>query len=376
MVYSRGHKKLKKIFTVYILAETAALILCGCGSRENGKEDTAAEIENIQEIMNIQDIENSQGIDNNGEIGNDENSSNTEDEMDAAQEEKPADEEPQFSFAEFHNLEFWCTSGHGGWATILTINEDGSFSGEFFDGDLGVIGEGYPNGTMYQSNFTGQFTKPVKLNDYTYSMQISEMNYAEELGKEEIIDGMLYCYTDAYGMEGSEKFLIYLPGAPLVELPEEFRSWVDYHDLSNTTETELPFYALNNEPEQYGFYSFDIIEHIKESIASSERYTTSLENSIIDGSLDQTEINNRTKEIYDEWDYVLNDLWKVLQRIKDEEEMNLITAGEREWIDYKERIVAEAGEGLEGSSIQEMIMNQKAAELTKNRVYELMGLLD
>lgn len=340
MTYGREHKSLKMNIAALILEGIVALMICGCSSRES------------------------------------ENSPNTEAEMDVVQEGESYEEEDVFSFSDFHNLEFWFTSGHGGWATIITIQEDGSFSGEFFDGDLGVIGEGYPNGTMYQSNFTGQFTQPVKVNDYTYSMQISEMNYAEELGKEEIIDGMLYCYTDAYGMERSEEFLIYLPGAPLAELPEEFRSWVDYHDLSNTTETELPFYALNNEPEQYGFYSFDIIEHIKESIASSEKYTASLESSITGGTLDQTEINNRTKEIYDEWDYVLNDLWKVLKQIKDEEEMNLITASEREWIDYKERIVAEASEGLEGSTIQEMIMNQKAAELTKNRVYELMGLLD
>ena len=370
MAYGGGYKRLKKIISVLVLTGVAALTICGCSGGETEQDNTTVEIEYIQDIRNGQDIQN------NIETGDNENSSNTEDGMNAVQEEESYEEENVFSFTAFKNIEFWFTSGHGGWATILTINEDGSFSGEFFDGDLGVTGEGYPNGTMYQSNFTGQFTQPVIVNDYTYSMEISEINYAEELGKEEIIDGMLYCYTDAYGVEGSEEFLIYLPGAPLAELPEEFRSWVDYHDLSNTTETELPFYALNNEPEQYGFYSFDIIEHIKESIASSERYTTSLENSIIDGSLDQTEINNRTKEIYDEWDYVLNDLWKVLQRIKDEEEMNLITADEREWIDYKERIVAEAGEGLGESSIQEMIMNQKAAELTKNRVYELMGLLD
>lgn len=345
MMCSRKIYRVKKNVVVFILCCIFALTVCGCGSKESEK-------------------------------GNTENSSNIEEETDVVQEETSYEEEDAFSFSDFHNLEFWFTSGHGGWATILTINEDGSFSGEFFDGDLGVTDEDYPNGTMYQSNFTGQFTQPVKVNDYTYSMQISEINYTEQLGKEEIIDGMLYCYIDAYGMEGSEEFLIYLPGAPLAELPEEFRSWVDYYDLSNTSETELPFYALNNEPEQYGFYSFDIIEHIKESIASSERYTASLENSITDGTLDQTEINNRTKEIYDEWDYVLNDLWKVLKQIKDEEEMNSITAAEREWIEYKEQIVAEAGEGLEGSGIQEMIMNQKAAELTKNRVYELMGLLD
>ena len=353
----------KKIRAI-VVAGTIVIIMCSCGSREAENIDGIVKVEDIQDIDNIQDdesnkdIESTQGIESNLDTENMENSTN------------------EISFADFHNLEFWFTSGHGGWATIMTINEDGSFSGEFFDGDLGVTGEGYPNGTMYQSNFTGQFTQPVKVNEYTYSMQISEMNYGEEFGKEEIIDGMLYCYTDAYGLEGSEEILIYLPGAPLAELPEEFRSWVDYYDLSNTTETELPFYALNNEPNQYGFYSFDIIEHVKESIASTEKYTASLENSIVNDALTQTEMNERTKEIYDEWDHALNSLWKVLKQIKSEEEMESITSQERAWIAYKEEAVAEAGAQFEGGSMQAMVVNQKAAELTKNRVYQLMGLLD
>ena len=371
---------MKKNIIAIILTGITILAICSCGSRGVESTDNTVKVENIQDIKNNKDTESTQGSiknnlndENNGNRSNVGNSLNSESDI---IQENESGEDGQFSFADFHNLEFWFTSGHGGWATIMTINEDGSFSGEFFDGDLGVTGEGYPNGTMYQSNFSGQFTQPVKVNDYTYSVQISEMNYDEKFGKEEIVDGMLYCYTDAYGIEGAEEFLIYLPGAPLAELPEEFRSWIDYYALSNTTETELPFYALNNEPEEYGFYSFDIIENVKETVASTERYTASLENTIINDLLTQTELNERTKEIYDEWDYVLNSIWKVLQRVKEEEEMNSITANERAWIAYKEEAVAEAGAPFEGGSMQAMIMNQKAAELTKNRVYELMTLLD
>ena len=36
----------------------------------------------------------------------------------------------------------------------------------------------------------------------------------------------------------------------------------------------------------------------------------------------------------------------------------------------------EAGAGSEGGSIQPMLMNDTAAEMTKARVYELMELLD
>ena len=43
--------------------------------------------------------------------------------------------------------------------------------------------------------------------------------------------------------------MIYLPGAPLGELPQEFRGWVDHGDQGEA----LLSYALNNEAHQQGF---------------------------------------------------------------------------------------------------------------------------
>ena len=130
---------------------------------------------------------------------------------------------------------------------MLVIRGDGSFSGEYFDSDMGAIGDGYPVGTAYLCDFSGKFTKPVKVNEYTYSMEIAEIEYEQETGTEEIRDEMLYRYTDPYGLSGAKNILIYLPGAPLSELPEEFRSWIGHYDLADTEDAALTFYALNNE---------------------------------------------------------------------------------------------------------------------------------
>lgn len=234
---------MKKRITAIVVMAIVVVVACGCGS-ENEVEAPNMETEITQEkttsVESIPEKELTQS---------------------------PDDQEKSFSFKDIENHPFYFTSGAGGWMTSLTISEDGSFSGEFFDGELGLTGENYPNGTMYQCTFNGQFTQPVKVNDYTYSMQISELNYAEEVGKEEIKDGMLYIYIDIYGLDGAEDILIYLPGAPLAKLPEEFRSWVGYYNLSDTTDTELPFYALNNEAQQYGFYS-DIITETNEEDSS------------------------------------------------------------------------------------------------------------
>ena len=73
-----------------------------------------------------------------------------------------AEREEGFSFADVADREFFFSSGAGGWCTVLYIDEDGSFEGNFRDSDMGSTGEGYPNGTLYYCDFKGRFTEPQK----------------------------------------------------------------------------------------------------------------------------------------------------------------------------------------------------------------------
>lgn len=282
----------------------------------------------------------------------------------------------EFSFEQLQNLDFLFSSGAGGWGTTLQIHPDGSFEGQYHDSEMGSIGEGYPSGTMYQSNFNGQFTQPEKVDDYTYSMQIENIHYEQEIGTEEIKDDILYIYTDAYGLEEAENILIYLPGTPLAELSEEFRSWIGYYDLSATEDTELPFYALNNEAKEEGFAGYDIVVNVKETFQRTKEYTAILEQSINNDPLSQTELNEKSQYMYEEWDYVLNELWRVLKRTLDVDRMSELTEEQRAWIAEKEQAVADAGAEFEGGSMQTMAENLRAAELTKERVNELMEYLE
>ncbi len=107
---------------------------------------------------------------------------------------------------------------------------------------------------QWNCKFTGRFAQPVQVNDYTYSMGIAGISYEKEAGTEEVIDGIQYYYTAPYGLEDAEEILVYLPGAPLGELPQEFRGWVGYYE---NTRDKLPFYALSNKSHQQGFGSYD-----------------------------------------------------------------------------------------------------------------------
>lgn len=332
-----------------------------------------------------------------------------------------AEREEGFSFADVADREFFFSSGAGGWCTVLYIDEDGSFEGNFRDSDMGSTGEGYPNGTLYYCDFKGRFTEPQKVNDYTYRFQIAEISLADEVGKEENKDGIHYIYSDAYGLDDSEYFFMYLPGTPLAELSEEFLRWIGYHNgMEGTTDTELPFYALYNVEQEYGFYdysqensdgvssgngeanpngmSFDGegensndtnsdssegaengtggVSRAKElaeaSLRGAKTRVDVLEEKLESGYLSQIEMNQTSYKIYTIWDDQLNYIWKLMKENLPEDQMKDILTKQRAWIKEKEQKVKEAGAECEGGSLQPLLENTEAAELTRERAYELL----
>ena len=282
--------------------------------------------------------------------------------------------EKPFSFAELQNYEFNFSSGVGAWATTLMIHADGSFAGVYSDSEMGVTGDAYPSGSQYYCAFEGQFTPPVKVNEYTYSTQISAISYQNEVGTSEIKNGIRYSYTGAYGLEAAESILIYLPGAPLDELPQGYLDLVGYYDLSVKEEKELPFYGLYNEAAECGFSSYDFVLPLKEALATAEEQAAVIESAVQNEPLSQAELNIKAQELYELWDSLLNWQWALLKQTLDTESMRALTAEELEWIAWKEAAVAEAGADVEGGSLDPCVTYSKAAELTRDRVYELMEL--
>lgn len=275
-------------------------------------------------------------------------------------------------FSQLKNLEFYFSSGAGGWRTVLHIDGSGGFSGTYSDSDMGS-GENGIHRIQMRCDFTGQFTQPVQVNDYTYSVRIDEIAYEKEAGTEEVIDGTQYCYTDPYGLEDAEDILIYLPGAPLGKLPQEFRSWVGY---SENTRDELPFYALNNAVHQQGFSSYDRLESIRESLEGwVEPYAAELETEITSGEFDQWVCEEKAARMYEIWDGQLNDLWDCLEQRLDPAELEPLAAEQEAWAARKEEQVTQAGADPHEGYTQAAAEDMAAAELNRDRVYELLDWL-
>lgn len=136
-----------------------------------------------------------------------------------AQEITPAAEFPDTP------LELLFFSGAGSWGTVLTLQPDGTFTGRYEDGE-NIAAPEYPRGTVYICSFSGRFSEPVQISDYAFSMHLEELTAAGPAGKEWTEEGIRYIInSDPVGMTDGEEFILYAPGAPADELPEEFREW-------------------------------------------------------------------------------------------------------------------------------------------------------
>jgi len=295
------------------------------------------------------------------------------------QKPQPEPEKPEtgFSFADVADREFYFSSGAGAWRTVLYIHEDGTFDGVFQDSDMGDMGEDYPNGTVYYSEFSGTFSQPKMIDAQTYQFRMESITYANDFG-EELVDGFRYVYGEAYGIQGAEVLHLYLPNTPIADLPEAYRTWVGYYNEDSMQETTLPFYGLYNVTEQNGFSSYlyrDPVKEIKTDIAEAESKAAKLEEALQE-AVTQTDMNLLSSEIYQVWDDVLNRVWGILKNgVLDAETMEALTEEQLRWITEKEAAMQEAGAEYEGGSMYALVVNNKAAELTRLRVYELAEYL-
>lgn len=288
-------------------------------------------------------------------------------------------------FAQLAGESFMFTSGAGAWDSTLILSEDGSFVGNYHDADAGDSGDGYPNGTLYYCDFYGKFTQPEKINDYTYEMQLENIATKETEGDTEIKGGVKYIYTGPAGLEEVYDLYIYLPGAPLDELPERFLDWASIGLTDD--DTTLPFYAIFN------VLTFDTFlgpsgdkvtvndktttsdVSIESELQKIEEKAATMQEDLSSGELTQQEMNTLSLQLYQLWDNELNSIWSRLKETLDEDTMANLTQEERDWIKTKDSAVEEAGKDAEGGSLQPLLENDEAAELTRDRVYELVEYL-
>lgn len=161
--------------------------------------------------------------------------------------------------AAVENNKFVFTSGIGGWATKLSLNRDGTFSGEYIDSNPGDTYNGEPEWIVYKCEFTGEFDNIRKTGDHEYTMQLKSIRYKRKPDTSETKGDTRYEYTTPYGLEEGKEYKLYTPGKATADLDDGFLTWVSLgfpyeSDDSNSKHEKIPFYALYNVKMGYGFY--------------------------------------------------------------------------------------------------------------------------
>ena len=141
------------------------------------------------------------------------------------------------------------------WYTSVTIKDDATFVGEYFTEKSENTGSDFPNGTVYYSHFSGKFTNIRKINDYTYSLTLEEVDVEDYIGKETIKDGKKLKSTYPYGIHNGKRFLLYTPDTPVSELSNVVLAWwpklKEHHKNPYKT---ISCYALVNEETNEAFF--------------------------------------------------------------------------------------------------------------------------
>lgn len=154
-------------------------------------------------------------------------------------------------------------SGAGGWSTDLELASDGSFTGVYHDSEMGAADpEKFPGGTVYICNFSGQFARPVRIDETTWSVEIASLELEHPADEtEEIIDGVRCIYSEPYGLEGTETMTVYLPDTPVEGLSEEVL-WAARgpYDWQATAQGTLGLTILYNEEGDCGFAEYPMEE--------------------------------------------------------------------------------------------------------------------
>ena len=163
--------------------------------------------------------------------------------------------ETEMSFEELKGLEWTFSSGAGAWSTDLRILEDGSFSGEYHDSEMGETGENYPNGTVYGCSFTGRMSLAGQLDEYAWKLRVDALSMDEGQLDEAIEDGIRYVTIDPYGISEGDEMILYRPGTPVEVLSEDMRYWAHVIDPEQSP-SELETWFLMSEKNDSGFVGY------------------------------------------------------------------------------------------------------------------------
>ena len=118
----------------------------------------------------------------------------------------------------------------------------------------------------------------------------------------------------------------------------------------------------------------DILKKFEDYMSSIKEESDTIKTSLKNAST-QIDMNMNASELYKLWDEALNYLWGELKVSLPEEEFGKLKDEQNTWIRQKEQAMEDAGKEFTGGSMYPLVVNEKGASLTEERVYELYDVL-
>lgn len=165
-----------------------------------------------------------------------------------------AEQAPADILETLDGMVFDFSSGVGGWFTSLAFSENGAFTGQYHDSEMGETGETYPDGTVYGCLFHGTLADPQDQGDGIFKLTLSSLEPDEGQLPEAIEDNIRYVTSAPYGLEKASELFLYTPGTPVEKLPEAFLSFSHLSEIAPDADT-LPYYGLYSAADESGFIS-------------------------------------------------------------------------------------------------------------------------
>ncbi len=187
--------------------------------------------------------------------------------------------------------------------------------------------------------------------------------------------------TAAFAMSTSEfdngmrKGINYFNNGMYYEARDEFQWFADYN-----------WGAFNSGQQQYLLDYLDGAKANVSRLENAKRYNQNsksgyysrakeienYENTVLTGE----NLNSNLADIYRKWDTLLNDVYQYLKSTKDEYFVARMETGEINWIYEKENAMQAAADEYYGGTMAVTCYYSVGIDYTKERVYELINLID
>lgn len=153
--------------------------------------------------------------------------------------------------------EYVLSSGNGGWYDRITIEQDGSYVGEYRDYDLGGSSDPakYPNGSLKIADYTGRLSKAKKNDDGTITMDITYKLHGT-IGEVKDVDGTETTTIDAQ-LKNYSKVTIYPAGYNHADFSRDIRTWAPWYgdDSYLSKQTRYPVIVASDKNGDLAFFN-------------------------------------------------------------------------------------------------------------------------